>query len=631
MPVKESCEAWKLGFGAQVREEGGVEFGVWAPRVKRLEVRILGKQTRTIPLEPAADGEFRTIVPKVPAGSDYFYVVDGDRERPDPVSRSQPYGVHKASRVIDPSEFDWSDEVWSGIPLKDYLIYELHTGTFTREGTFEGVIPLLPYLRELGVTAVELMPVASFPGIQNWGYDGVNLYAPQSSYGGPRGLKKLVKACHRAGLAVVLDVVYNHLGPEGNYLNEFAPFFTQSYRTPWGDALNFDGPDSDGVRRFFVNNALYWLTEYHVDALRLDAIHGIFDFSARHIVEELTQSFHDQARILGRSAWIIAECDLDDVRVIRPKTLGGYGVDAQWHDDFHHALSTVLAGKNPGYLADFGRLEQLAKAIREGFVFDGQYSRYRRRRFGSSSADRPGEQFVSFIQNHDQIANACQGQRLASLVSLEQQKLAAVLLTLSPFLPLFFMGQEYGETAPFLYFTNFGDPALSRAVTEGRKKDIAAFGSDREFADPENAATFHRSKLDWECLDKPPHAQVLRLYRDLIALRKQHACLANCRKDLTTVEFNEGAKWLVIKRGDPAGSAVCVVCNFGPCTQVISTAFPEGSWQLALWTGAQQYGGSGQMAPAENVDVRQAPFAAEITGSASAVYLRQHRPPSQNS
>ena len=341
------------------------------------------------------------------------------------------------------------------------------------------------------------MPVAEVPGNRNWGYDGASLYAPQSTYGGPDGLKKLVDACHQHGLAVVLDVVYNHLGPEGNYLPEFAPCFTDAHHTPWGKAINFDGPGSDGVRRFFIDNALYWLTEYHIDALRLDAIHGIYDFGARHFLDELSEAFQNQAQRLNRKAWLIAESDLDDVRIINSRSQGGYALDAQWHDDFHHALYALLTGEREGFLMDFGGLAELSKSIRDGFVFDWKYSRYRQRHFGSSSKDRPGEQFVGFIQNHDQIANTSRGKRLASLVSEGQVKLAAVLTLCSPFLPLLFMGEEYGETAPFFYFTGFKDTALANAVTEGRKRELGSHYSESEFADPQALSTFELCKLDW--------------------------------------------------------------------------------------------------------------------------------------
>ena len=594
---------WGLRFGASVRSGYSVEFRVWAPNLTSLAVRVMGgnegEPSRTIPMRQSSDSEFVATVPQVGAGADYVYVLDGERERPDPVSRWQPGGVHAPSRVVDPASFRWSDQGWSGIPLRDFIIYELHTGTFTRDGTFAGVIARLPYLRDLGVTAIEIMPVAEVPGNRNWGYDGASLYASQSSYGGPTGLKKLVDACHQHGLAVVLDVVYNHLGPEGNYLPEFAPCFTDTHHTPWGKAINFDGPESDGVRRFIIDNALYWLTEYHVDALRLDAIHGIYDFGARHILDELSQAFQDQARSLQRQAWLIAESDLEDVRIINPRAKGGYAFDAQWHDDFHHALYALLTGQREGFLMDFGAVANLSKSVTEGFVFDWRYSHYRRRHYGSSSKNRPGEQFVGFIQNHDQVANTSRGKRLSSLVSSGQQKLAAVLTLSSPFLPLLFMGEEYGETAPFLYFTSFDDPGLAAAVTAGRKKELGSHYSESEFADPQAPGTFEHCKLDWSKTEVSPHAEILRLYRDLISLRRRHLSLANCRKELTEIQFNEQRKWLLMKRSDPSGSGALLVFNFSSEAQSIPVLDSDHSWRLALWTGDAIYGGGSGPRPVE--------------------------------
>ena len=528
-------------------------------------------------------------------------MLDGERERPDPVSRWQPRGVHGPSRIVNPASFRWSDQGWSGIPLKDFIIYELHTGTFTREGTFESVIARLPYLRDLGITAIEIMPVAEVPGKSKLGIRRRQPLRSAVFIRRPTGLKKLVDACHQHGLAVVLDVVYNHLGPEGNYLPEFAPCFTDAHHTPWGKAINFDGPESDGVRRFFIDNALYWLTEYHVDALRLDAIHGIYDFGARHILDELSDAFQNQARSLQRQAWLIAESDLEDVRIINPRAAGGYALDAQWHDDFHHALYALLTGQREGFLMDFGAIADLSKSVTEGFVFDWKYSRYRRRHFGSSSKDRPGEQFVGFIQNHDQIANTSRGKRLSSLLSAGQQKLVAVLTVCSPFLPLLFMGEEYGETAPFLYFTSFDDPGLAAAVREGRKKEMGSHFSESEFADPQAPGTFERCKLDWSKTTVSPHAEILRLYRDLISLRKQHPSLANCRKDLTEVQFDEQAKWLVMKRSDPSGRAALLVCNFSREAQSIPVAACAHSRRLALWTGDAIYGGSPESCPIDTL------------------------------
>lgn len=587
--------SWNLQFGTSVRGDNTVDFRVWAPNLTNLAVRILGERPRTIPMMRSLnseDSEFVATVPQVDEGTDYFYVLEGERERPDPVSRWQPHGVHGPSRIVNPAAFEWSDQEWPGIPLKDFIIYEFHTGTFTREGTFESVIPRLPYLRDLGITAIEIMPVAEVPGNRNWGYDGASLYAPQSSYGGPAGLKQLVDACHRHGLAVVLDVVYNHLGPEGNYLPEFAPCFTDTHHTPWGKAINFDGPGSDGIRRFIIDNALYWLTEFHVDALRLDAIHGIYDFGARHVLDQLSDAFQRQARHLKRQAWLIAESDLEDVRIINPRSKGGYALDAQWHDDFHHALYALLTDQREGFLMDFGALGDLSKSIRDGFVFDWKYSRYRQRHHGSSSRERPGEQFVGFIQNHDQIANTSRGKRLTDLVSAGERRLAAVLTLCSPFLPLLFMGEEYGETAPFFYFTSFEDRGLADAVREGRKRELGSHYSENDFADPQALTTFERCKLDWSKTATSPHAEMLRLYRDLISLRKQWPSLGNCRKDLTEIQFDDQAKTLVMKRTDPAGGSALLILNFSTNVQSVSTAGDSQARRLLLWTGDQVYGGS---------------------------------------
>ncbi len=592
-----SRQLWELRFGARVLRGGGVEFRAWAPLVKSLALRVPGSVPRTIQLRPDGDGEFAVTVPDVAAGDDYHLEFEDGRVRPDPVSRWQPHGVHGPSRIVDPGSFQWKDQDWKGLPLRQFVIYEIHTGTFTSEGTFEAVIPRLPYLKQLGITAVELMPVAQFPGGRDWGYDGAGLYAPHDSYGGPAGFKSLIDACHGLGLAVILDAVYNHLGPEGSYLGDFAPCYTRKYRTPWGDAINFDGPDSDGVRRYFIDNALYWQTEYHVDALRLDAVDQIFDFSARHFLQELADVFHREAERSGRMAWLIAESDLDDVRIIAPRTRGGHELDAQWHDDFHHALHAVLTGARNGYLGDFGELAHLRKAICEGFVYDGRYSQYRRRRHGNSSKRRPGEQFVACIQNHDQIGNACLGSRLSQLVTLEQQKLAAAVVICAPFVPMLFMGEEYGETAPFLYFTSFEDAGLAQAVRDGRRKEYADFYGDRVFPDPQAPASYQRSKLSWSLLEISPHAEVLRFHRDLLVLRKEMVCLSNCRKDLTRVDFGERSKWLVMERRDPSGARALLICNFLADGQAVPVRFHDGPWRLALWSGDPVYGGTEASTP----------------------------------
>lgn len=600
---------WELQFGARTAADGATMFRVWAPRAQRLSVKIMGRAAaQTISMARTAEDIFETVVPETHAGADYLYVIDDEKERPDPVSRWQPEGVHGPSRVIAPGEFVWTDQSWRGLPLKDFLIYELHTGTFTPEGTFEAIIPRLSHLTRLGITAVELMPVAEFPGGRNWGYDGAYLYAPQSTYGGPQGLKKLIDACHAEGLAVVMDVVYNHLGPEGNYLGEYAPLFSQCYRTPWGDALNFDGPEADGVRRFFIDNALYWLTEYHIDALRLDAIHRIIDNSPRHILEEIGEEFQQQAARLNRSAWVIAESDLNDVRVINPVGAGGYGLDAQWSDDFHHSLHALVTGTTRGYFADFGRMADLGKAITEGFVYDGRRSVFRKKRHGTSSAARPAEQFVICIQNHDQIANSYWGERLGRLVSPEQQKLAAALLLCAPNLPLLFMGQEWGEVAPFFYFTSHTDPVLARGVREGRREEYADFVNEgeaedstvvEEYADPQSPNTFEESKLVWSRLETSPHGEIFRYNCDLIAIRKRYPCLSNCDKKLTRASYDEHQQWMVIERGDaPTGVSALLLCNLSAELRTIplAPAALARSWRRILWSDDPQYGGDPRIA-----------------------------------
>jgi maltooligosyltrehalose trehalohydrolase len=581
---------WQLEFGATVVSGGSVRFRVWAPLAGTIDVKITAPSPGTTRLVKSNNDVFEGTVDHVRPGTDYVYVIDGTTERPDPVSRWQPHGVHGPSRVVDPKAFTWTDENWRGLSLEDYVFYELHVGTFTDEGTFDGVIRKLPHLRGLGVTAIEIMPIAECPGSRNWGYDGVDFYAPQSTYGGPEGLRRLVDACHGKGLAVVVDVVYNHIGPEGNYLTAYAPFLSGKYRTPWGDALNYDDADSDGVRRFIVENALYWITEFHCDALRLDAIHGIFDSSAKHLLQELTEDVHAQAKALGRPCFVIAESDLNDVRVINPVSAGGYAVDAQWSDDFHHALHVLLTENRQGYLSDFGRMDDLRKALAEGFVYDGCRSAHRRRRHGSSSRERPGQQFVVFNQNHDQIANGSGGNRLSTLISFERQKLAAAVLLCAPNLPMLFMGQEYGETAPFLFFTSHSDPELAEAVRRGRAEEFATFTWNRECADPQDERTFLQSKLDWALTQRPQHSALLTLHRDLLQLRRDSSCLRCCRKDLTGVDASESELWLSIERRDANGSSALCLCNFADRAVPAPVAVRDRRLRLAIWTGDTRYG-----------------------------------------
>jgi maltooligosyltrehalose trehalohydrolase len=619
--------SWELRFGARPQADGSTVFRVWAPRAESLALKVLGDEPRTFPMSREGGGVFEARVPGVGAGAEYFYVVGGN-DRPDPVSRSQPGGVHGASRVVAPEEFAWTDEAWKGIALKDYVVYELHAGTFTPEGTFEAVVEKLAHLKSLGVTAVELMPVAEFPGGRNWGYDGAHLYAPQSTYGGPEGLKKLVDACHREGLAFVLDVVYNHLGPEGNYAGEFMPLYSDSHKSPWGAGLNFDGEGSEGVRRYFVENALYWLTEYHVDALRLDAVHAIADAGTRHLLEELAGEFHAQAALLGRRAHLIAESDLNDVRVIAPPAEGGHGIDAQWSDDFHHSLHALLTKTDRGYFSDFGRVEDLAKAVSEGFVYSGQHSKFRGKRHGTPSGARPGEQFVVCIQNHDQIANGYWGDRLSRLLRTEQQRLAAALMLAgAPNVPMLFMGEEWSERAPFLYFTSHTDQELGRAVRRGRMEEYDSFvrgeGETEStlggFADPQAEATFVRSKLDWDSLTKSPHAEMLAFYRDLLALRRAHAPLSNCDKTRTRVAFDEERLWLTVERGDESGARALLACNLSGRAQALPAA--PGAWRLALWSNDARYGGDPALKSPPDRLAAGEQTALELAGWGAALYI----------
>ncbi len=506
--------------GAEYHGNNSCSFTVWAPIAKQVKLRLVGPgKKRTVAMERDDLGYWDKTVGGVAAGTRYYYQLDNLPPRPDPASHFQPKGVHGPSEVIDHT-FSWRDKKWKGIPLEKMLIYELHVGAFTKEGTFGGVIKRLKVLCELGVNALEIMPVSQFPGERNWGYDGVYPYAVQNSYGGPTGFKKLVNACHQSGLAVILDVVYNHLGPEGNYLREFGPYFTSKYKTPWGEAINFDGPDSDQVREFFFQNALYWFREYHIDGLRLDALHAIYDASAKHFIEELSERVGQFSKDLGRKRYLIGESDLNDAKLIRQRAQKGYGLDAQWNDDFHHSLHTLLTKEKTGYYQDFGGMEDLTKTFKEGFVYSWTYSKYRKRRHGSSSKNRPASQFVVCIQNHDQIGNRMLGERISQLVGLEALKLAAGTVILSPYVPLLFMGEEYAEESPFQYFVSHTDRELIRAVQMGRKREFESFKWQGDCPAPQAAETFKKSKLKWQERNKGRHKIILNYYKRLIELRK---------------------------------------------------------------------------------------------------------------
>lgn len=599
---------WHLEAGATPLPNGGVRFRVWAPYAQDLRVKVISSTkvvAKEISMNPLALGFFEAIVEGISAGDCYFYVLDGIKEKPDPASRFQPEGIHGPSQVIDTSSFLWRDVDWKGIPLKELIVYELHVGTFTREGTFAAIIPHLEYLKdELGITALELMPVAQFPGGRNWGYDGVYPYAPQSTYGEPLGLMELVNSCHEKGLAVILDVVYNHLGPEGNSLVDFGPYFTDRYKTPWGSAINYDGPESDQVRRYFIENALYWITEYHIDALRLDAIHGIFDFSPKHILQELAEWVYAQAEALGRGVLLIAESDLNDARVIRPVEVCGYGLDAQWNDDFHHALHALFTRERQGYYQDFGNLSQIVKAFEEGFVYGGQYSAFRRRRHGESSKDRPAWQFVIFCQNHDQVGNRALGDRLTALIPFETLKLAAGLVLFSPNIPLLFMGEEYGETAPFLYFTSHSDPGLAEAVRKGRQREFAGFQWGETIPDPQDAMTFKRSCVDLSLRLKGANRSLLKCYIDMVRLRKSHPALNNCNKNCLRITNFDREQSLLIHRWETGVEQVLIICVFNRTSVKLRLMIPEGRWSRIFDSTLPEYGGSGGPNSPHEIEVR---------------------------
>lgn len=503
-------------LGASVRGRR-VDFRVWAPSCQEVTVRIEGGPE--LDLRPGPEGMF-TGSAHAKAGDTYFLVPRSSgnpRELavPDPVSRSLPAGPHGPTEILDPRAFVWSDQGWPGIPLAEYILYELHTGTFTREGTFEGVVRTLAHLCTLGVTVIELMPVAAFPGVRNWGYDGASPYAVQGSYGGPDGLKRLVDAAHRLGLAVVLDVVYNHLGPEGNYLRLFGPYFDDRARTPWGDGINFDGAGSSHVRRHFVENALYWVREYHLDGLRLDAVQTMRDRSPLHIVGEIAAAVHGLGEHLGRTVCVMAETDENDVRYVQPREQGGLGLDALWSDDAHHSLHASLTGERHGYYRDFGEPAQIVRALEDGFVFQGEHSMHAGRPRGRPAGGVPLPAHIMCLQNHDQVGNRAMGERLSELVPRGAARMATALLLLSPATPLLFMGEEIGESSPFQFFTDFTDATISRAVTEGRRAELASPSAP----DPQGVETFERSRLRWD----PPHDnETLGWYRALLQIRKRY-------------------------------------------------------------------------------------------------------------
>jgi maltooligosyltrehalose trehalohydrolase len=544
-----------LEFGATPISGGLGRFVAWAPAQPELSLILEGDRHQIIPMQ-SRDGFHVVEAPGVD-GTRYMFQMPDGRKLPDPASHHQPDGVHRASAVFDSRNFHWTDLGFAGHSLRDTVIYEMHVGTFTSRGTFDSAILRLEGLAELGITAVEIMPVAQFPGERNWGYDGVYPFAVQNSYGGPAALQRFVDAAHARGLSVILDVVYNHLGPEGNYFGEYGPYFSSKYCTPWGQAINFDGAQCEPVRAFFIQNALYWLREFHIDGLRLDAVHGIYDFGAHHFLAELEEHVQELARAMKRPLHLIAESDLNDSRLLRPPARGGYGMDSQWSDDFHHALHTLLTNESAGYYADFGKIEDLGIALRDGWRYSGEFSKFRQRRHGNSAAGISPEHFVVFSQNHDQVGNRARGERLAALVDFESLKLAAGITLLSPFVPMLFMGEEYGETRPFQYFTSHGDPGLIEAVRSGRGAEFAHFGwSPQEIPDPQAESTFAASTLDDSAKEREPHRTLLGFYKILLELRKRLS-LGAAKPEVT---WNEAAHIVTI---DYTAANALAIFNLG--------------------------------------------------------------------
>lgn len=576
-----------LGVNFDKQKQANVVL--WAPEVKQVSITLPDKNLN-IPLDKGESGYWTLTTDSIKPGDLYFFNLDNKKQFPDPVSLSQPDGVHEASQALDIKSFNWTDQNWKNIVLKDFITYEIHTGTFTEKGTFAGIEEKLDYLVDLGITAIEIMPVSQFPGDRNWGYDGVFPFCVQNSYGGAAGLQHLVDQCHTKGLAVILDVVYNHIGPEGNHLENFAPYFTEKYHTPWGDAINFDDAWCDGVRQFYTENVLMWFRDFHIDALRMDAVHAIKDFSPVHILQEIKQQVDILEQQTGRRHYLIVELDLNDPRFINPLEKGGYGMDAQWIDEFHHALRVSSGQERTGYYSDFDGIASLAKAYKDAYVYDGAYSDHRKKKFGMKATENTGQQFVVFSQNHDHVGNRMLGERTSELVSWEMQKLMAGAVFVSPYLPMLFMGEEYSETNRFQYFVSHTDPELAEAVRKGRKKEFEAFHIEGEAPDPMAEETFNNSKLQWELIEEEPHKTMLGYYKKLIAVRKQQPALNVLNRKELTVEFNADQGTIVIYRQYKVQDIICFM-NFSKTTQKISAPVYAPVWHKLLASSDKQWGG----------------------------------------
>jgi maltooligosyltrehalose trehalohydrolase len=567
------CGAIGIGDG------DSVQWRVWAPKATRVDLVLYdGPARQIVPMVAEARGYFTVARDDVPDGQLYAYSLDGGPDRQDPCSLYQPKGVPGPSAVVRPDRFDWTDRAWTGVPREELVFYELHIGTFTPEGTLDAIIPRLPQLKELGITAIELLPVNQFPGDRNWGYDGVLPYATQDTYGGPHALARLVDAAHAHGLAVVVDAVYNHLGPESNFVHEFGHYYTDKYKTPWGWAINFDGPGSDAVRDWVIDNARMWLSEFHVDGLRLDAVHAIYDLGARHVLRAIKEVANDVAAATGKPRHIIGESDLNDPRILADFEHNGYGLDAQWADDFHHAVHALLSGERRGYYVDYGQPEQVRRAMETPFVFAWDYSPHRDRKHGAPpTPDLTGDQFVVCIQNHDQVGNRAKGDRLMALLGdPAKRRLAAALLLLAPHLPLIFMGEEYADPHPFPFFCGFCGEELIQAVREGRKREFADFVDDAdEIPVPDARATFESAKLSWQWPPGTHHAGLRRLYQDLLAARRRWPALRDyvARRARLLPDAQDGPVLELIRGGiEPvAGRTLQALFNLSDRPQPIPT------------------------------------------------------------
>ncbi len=613
---------WQASLGAVLLDGNRCEFRVWAPEANTVDVHLIaeGDADRYVSMARVEQGYFRAVLDGIIPGQLYRYRLDDGDEYPDPASRWQPEGVSGASQVID-RRYVWRAEAWAGLPLKDYLIYELHIGTYSPEGTFRGAISHLDELVELGVTAIEVMPVAQFPGTRGWGYDGVFLFAPQCTYGTPDDFRALIDACHQRGIAVILDVVYNHFGPEGNPLAHYGQYTRSIYKGPWGDAVNVDGPYSDEVRAFFIENALYWLDEYRIDTLRLDATHFIYDFSPYTFLEQLTDRVNSYCQHTDRQITLIAEDDRNLARLVCSRDEGGIGMDGQWLDDFHHSLHTNLIGESYAYYQDFGQFWQLEQTYRDGFVYTGQYAPNRKRRHGTSSADVPAERFIVFIQNHDQIGNRMPNDRYVKIFSHEQVKLAVGAVLISPYLPLLFMGDEYGDTTPFEYFIDYEDKNLAKAVREGRINTFSfLMPAGTEPPDPTSEGAFTRSKLNHGLRDKGVHAVLLDYHKTLIALRKSIPALAEPDKLRLEVESYGRERVLYLRRWKDE-SEVFAVLNFNEQPVSIKLPLPAGKWRLRLNSADPRWDADSDLAKKAKAPILNSAGETDLTLSPHSIQL----------